>query len=184
QPGGADRHLTGADPQRDGQMLRGRVGVLEAGRAGAGVGAAGVEHHGAYPAGPQHLPAPPHRRRLYPVGGEHRGRVEPRTVVDDERHVPACRLEPGGNASEAETPHGATPCAVRPAVSGRPSIRLAHCTACPAAPLPRLSIAAITMIRPLSPSTVDCRWTALDPSVAPVAGHTPSGSSRTNGSPA
>src|SRR5215813_6709837 len=84
----------------------------------------------------------------------------------------------------ASLAHGATPLADRPAVSGRPSIRLAHCTACPAAPLPRLSSALTTTIRPLSESTVDCRRQALEPSVAAVCGQVPAGSTWTNGSPA
>ena len=50
---------------------------------------------------------------------------------------------PGATVSQ-----GATPCVVRPAVSGRPSMRLAACTAWPAAPLPRLSSAATTTARP------------------------------------
>ncbi len=51
-----------------------------------------------------------------------------------------------------------------PAVSGRPSSRLAHCSAWPAAPLPRLSIALTTTARPASSSTVTCSWQALEPS--------------------
>ena len=43
-------------------------------------------------------------------------------------------------------------------------MRLAHCTAWPAAPLPRLSSALTTMIRPESTSTVACRWQELEPS--------------------
>src|SRR5688572_14737523 len=44
--------------------------------------------------------------------------------------------------------------AVSPADSGWPVIRLAFCTACPAAPLPRLSMAAIATTNPL------CAFTA------------------------
>ena len=45
--------------------------------------------------------------------------------------------------------HGDTAIACRPAVSARPRRRLAFCTAWPAAPLPRLSIATDTTARPL-----------------------------------
>ena len=62
-------------------------------------------------------------------------------------------------------------------------MRLAHCTAWPAAPLPRLSSALTTMTGP-SLVTVAWRRHALAPTVAAVGGHTPSGSTRTNGSPA
>ena len=41
--------------------------------------------------------------------------------------------------------HTSTPESRSPAVSGRPSARFAFCTACPAAPLPRLSSAQTTM---------------------------------------
>ena len=61
---------------------------------------------------------------------------------------------------------------------------LAHCTAWPAAPLPRLSSALTTMIRPESTSTVACRWQELEPAVAAVCGQAPSGSTCTNGSSA
>ena len=58
----------------------------------------------------------------------------------------AAGLQPGDDAGRAEArgcgdAHGATPIAVRPAPSSRPSARLAFCSAWPAAPLPRLSMA-------------------------------------------
>src|SRR5262249_36385748 len=77
--------------------------------------------------------------------------------------------------------HGATPSPDRPAVSARPSMRLAHCTAWPAAPLPGLSGAAVTTTRPESGSVCAARWQALDPRVAAVRG-SPAVSTCTKGS--
>ncbi len=45
--------------------------------------------------------------------------------------------------------HGYTPTGDRPAVSSRPRTMLAHCTACPDAPLTRLSMAARTTTQPV-----------------------------------
>ena len=70
------------------------------------------------------------------------------------------------------------------AASGRPSMRLAFCSAWPAAPLPRLSMAETTTARPARGSATACRWAAFEPAVAALLGHCPSGSRWTNGSPA
>ena len=48
--------------------------------------------------------------------------------------------------------HTSTPVRRRPAVGSRPSARFAFCTAWPAAPLPRLSSAQITIAVPVAPS--------------------------------
>ena len=107
-----------------------------------------------------HLPGPQHRSCRKTVGGEHAGGGIQGAVVDDERHVRrATRLESCCYARGPEPGrrchgHGATPFAVRPAVSGSPSMRLAHCKAWPAAPLPRLSMAATTTARPAARSAV------------------------------
>src|SRR5262249_18064079 len=82
------------------------------------------------------------------------------------------------------TAHGAIPLADSPAVSGRPSIRLAHWRAWPAAPLPRLSSADTTMMRPESRSVAVPSRHALPPRVAAVRGLAPAGSTCTNGSSA
>ena len=101
---------------------------------------------------------------------KHAGRRVERAVVDDQREIGAAAgPDAGGDPGGPEAPgggdaHGATPSALRPAVSGRPRTRLAHCTAWPAAPLPRLSIALQTTTRPESASTVACRWALLLPS--------------------
>src|SRR4029077_16788226 len=96
-------------------------------------------------------------------------------------------LQAGRDSGRAESQrdrdaHGATPIAVRPLVSGSPSIRFAFWMACPAAPLPRLSIAATTTARPALASAAACRWTALEPATEAVAGQRPAGSRVTNGS--
>ena len=117
------------------------VGVREPVRSGAGIGAAGVEHDGPRAAVGQDLLRPQNRRRLHPVCGEHSGGSVERAVVDDQGEVPAAgRLQTGGHSGGPEAlrcghAHGATPSAVRPAVSSRPRSRLAFCTACPAGTL-------------------------------------------------
>ncbi len=146
-----------------GGMLGGAVRVGETGRTGAGVGAAGVEHHRAQPAVRENLLRPQHRRRLDPVAGEHAGGGVVRAVVDHQRDVArAAGLQPRGHPRRSEAhrrghAHGAIPSTDRPVVSGRPSMMLAFCTAWPAAPLPRLSIALVTTMRPESRSTLACR---------------------------
>ena len=134
QAGRADRDLAGADAQRGGDRLGAAVGVGEAVRAGARVGAAGVEDDRAQPLVGDDLLGPEHRRRLDPVGREDGGGDVGRAVVDDQREVerPA-RLDAGGDAGRPESrcggdAHGAIPSAVRPAVSGRPEhqVRVLH----------------------------------------------------------
>src|SRR5690606_7599353 len=78
--------------------------------------------------------------------------------------------------------HGATPVVGRPVVSGMPRARLRHCTAAPAVPLVRLSIAATTTRRRALVSTAICRATLFEPRVAFVVGQEPSGRTWTNGS--
>src|SRR5690606_16332335 len=172
-----------------GDLLGGGVGVLEARGAGAGVGAAGVQHDGADPAALEDLLRPQHGRGLDAVAGEDAGGGAGRPVVDDEGDVavPAV-LEPGDDAGGAEALRGGdvqgeTPIVVRPSSSGRPRARLALCTAPPAVPLVRLSTAATTTMRPASSSRATCTRTVFAPSVMDVAGHRPSGSSSRNGSP-
>ncbi len=126
QAGGADGHLARADTEPLGHPLRGAVRVLEPGRAGAGVGAAGVEHHRGQAAGAQHLLGPQHRGGLDPVGGEHPGRVPARPVVDhqgDVGTVPAAQAggHPGGpEAGGARHAHGVTLMGPAPRWSARP----------------------------------------------------------------
>ena len=155
QAGRADRDVGGAESPAGAATCSAVAWVsAKPAGAGAGVGPAGVEHDRPHDAAGEHLLGPQHRRGLDPVGGEHPGGGVPRPVVDDQGHVGrAAGLEPGGDAGGPEAAGAVTlmariPSAARPVVSGRPSIRLAHCTAWPAAPLPRLSIALTTMTRP------------------------------------
>ncbi len=67
QPGRADGDLARRSRRWPGQVFGCGVRVLEAGRSGAGVGPAGVEHHGAHPPAADHLAGPRHRRGLDPV---------------------------------------------------------------------------------------------------------------------
>ena len=50
QAGGADQDVVRGNAEQVGNLLCGGVGVLETLRAGAGVGAAGVQEHGVGPA--------------------------------------------------------------------------------------------------------------------------------------
>src|SRR6185369_7278439 len=66
-----------------------------------------------------------------------------------------------------ELGHGACPTdSERPVVSGSPNIRLAFCTACPAAPLTRLSIEANETTTPRATSALAPSTTRLVPSEA------------------
>ena len=58
----------------------------------------------------------------------------------------------GGGLRRSAVDHGYTPTTGRPAVSGSPSARLAHWMAWPAAPLVRLSMAAMATIQPVRAS--------------------------------
>src|SRR5690606_3910577 len=128
--------------------------------------------------------------REHAVAREHGGRDVERPVVDDERDVLRARgLEPGRDAGGAEPlrggdGHGATPSVVRPAVCGRPSAMFMDCTAAPAVPLTRLSIAVTVTTRPAAWSTATWTSAVFAPRVIAVVGHWPAGSTRTNGSPA
>src|ERR1039457_2705048 len=73
RPGGAAAISPAPSAGGGGQVLGGGVRVLEAKRAGAGIGPAGVEHHGPDPATPHDLAGPDHRSGLHPVGGEYGG---------------------------------------------------------------------------------------------------------------
>src|SRR5262249_38991222 len=119
-------------------------------------------------------------------GGEDAGRGAQRPLVDDQGEVRGTgRLQPGCHPGGAEAArggdadagrrlrrrrllccaaaHGATPILGRPRPSGRPRARFMLCTAPPAVPLVRLSMALITMIRPVDSSSATCTWTVLAP---------------------
>src|SRR5262249_46917611 len=66
--------------------------------------------------------------------------------------------------------HGHIPGAFSPAVSSNPHIRFMFWIACPTMPLPRLSIAEITVTRLVRSSTASPMWHIFEPSVCLVAG--------------
>src|SRR5262249_47200008 len=77
--------------------------------------------------------------------------------------------------------HTRTPSRRKPAVSASPRARFAFCTACPAAPLPRLSIAQITSDVPVERSVKPAISAASVPCTRATSGATPSGRTRTIG---
>src|ERR1035441_4111621 len=113
------------------------------------------------------------------------------TAVLDHDDLVVKVLEPGQHLSEQLGPvvardcggHGATPTTDSPSVSGQPSARFIDCTAAPAAPLTRLSIAQTATSFAASWSTATASCATLLPTTAPVRGSTPSGSRCTKGSP-
>src|SRR5262249_42053058 len=79
-------------------------------------------------------------------------------------------------------PQGRTGSPSRPAVSACPVIRLAFWSACPAAPLPRLSIAPIAITKPVRGLIAYERKAKLDPVAQPVCGPPPACVRRMKGS--
>ena len=177
QPGGGDGDLARAVSAEDlGGLLGGGVGVLEALRAGAGVGAAGVEDDGGDLAALEDLLGPEDGGGLDAVGGEDARGGAAGPVVDHEGQVRvAALLDPGGDARRRESLaavtltallfasalHPSQPAAARsratpivesPVSSGSPRAMFMLCTAPPAVPLVRLSMALIAMIRPAASS--------------------------------
>ena len=142
QPGRADRDLDGPGfgapvGQRGGDGLGGGVGVLEPLRAGAGVGATGVEDHGAQPSGGQHLLRPQHRRGLDLVAGEHARGAVVGSLVEHQRQVErAGCLDAGCDSGGAEAGgRGDALCAHQPSRCRHLSLRLRV-----TAPLPRSTV--------------------------------------------
>src|SRR5699024_2743009 len=176
--------------QEPGGLLRGGAGVGEALLAGGHIGAAGVEHHGAGLAAASDLAAPLHRCPHHTVGGEHAGGHLLRAVVDHEGQIGAAGgfqpgSDPGGpEALRGGNAHGATPSRGKPRVSGQPHARFIDCTAAPAVPLTRLSMAQTLTTRPALSSTATCTWAVFAPTVPAVLGHCPSASTCTKGSSA
>src|SRR5581483_1495793 len=80
------------------------------------------------------------------------GRADGGTGRADEREVRAAAADAGRDARRLEAPgrgdaHTRTPDRRSPAVSAKPNRWLTFWIACPAAPLPRLSIAQTTIVR-------------------------------------
>src|SRR5205823_2608598 len=86
----------------------------------------------------------------------------------DQRQVLAVGLDARLHARPEEalrSLHGWNPRSVsRPSVSGQPKTRLRFCTACPAAPLTRLSMAEMAIT--VSPSQRTASWQRLVPTTA------------------
>jgi hypothetical protein len=163
---------------REGQGRGGQAGeVLVVPGAGVAVGAVGVagvhdqRAHRVTGCVPGAVAG--HARRLDQVlGGDHR--PGERVVADDEPEVGlARRLDAGGDAGEPEPERGASrPLSLqrKPDVSAQPNARLNPCTAWPAAPLPRLSIAHMATTVPLRSSQRTLRTARSDPATALVCG--------------
>ena len=153
-----------------------RAGVLEPAGAGARVRAAGIHHD------PRNRPlassASRHEDGCRPKAvRRERRRGGARAVGGDDHEVGAARLADAGLADadreagggDEGHAHGWSPTPVSPAVSSRPSATFMFWTACPAAPLPRLSIADTTTARR---SPTRRAWTKawFEPVVCFVAG--------------
>src|SRR5699024_7142032 len=184
------QHFLGGHAQESCCLLCGGAGVGEAFLAGGHIGPAGVEHHGTGLAAAGHLAAPLHRCAHHTVGGEHTGGHVLRAVVDHEGQIGAAGgSQPGGDTGSSEAlrggdGHRATASEGRPRVSGHPHARFIDCTAAPAVPLTRLSMAQTLTTRPALSSTATCTWAVFAPTVPAVLGHCPSARTCTKGSSA
>ena len=135
--------------------------IRQARFTGAGVRVAAVGHDRPRPAARRHLAAVEDGRGLHLVAREHaRHGRRLRGRRGDDREIQLLRLQAAVDAGGDEAPrgghaaaHGNTGPAWRPVVSGRPSITFMFCTACPAAPLTRLSMAENVTASPRSRST-------------------------------
>ena len=151
--GREDDDLLGPDPEPLRDTLGRRAGVLLAGQACRRVCNAGVDDHRL---GLGELEVPPgdgDGRRLHPVPRPHRA-ADRRSERADERDVrPPGRANAGGDAGGGEAGCGgdrhqtSTPESRSPDVGARPKSSLTFWIAWPAAPLPRLSSAQITIVR-------------------------------------
>src|SRR5579864_8694971 len=121
-------------------------------------------------------------RRLHLVAREHRRTHRGQGRAHDREIAPLAAADADGDTRRLEAfgsgdAHTRTPCSRSPAVSGRPKARFAFCTAWPAAPLPRLSIAQITtVVSPFANTPISAAsefWTRAS------SGTTPSGRTRT-----
>src|SRR5450631_2981531 len=151
--------------------------VLEAERASARVGIAGVQDNRDELPAFDDLLRPGHRRSLDAIAGEDAGASTKRPVVHHHRNVSAAtRLDSGGDSCGPKAlgcghAHGATPATGSAVSSASPSAMFAFCRAWPAAPFVRLSSADTTTTRPACSSSATWMCTEFDPSVAPVCGH-------------
>ena len=155
QARGADRDIAvfGTYKRRD--LLGRGLGLLISRLAGARVCASGIKDDGFHMTVGHDLARPLHGSCAEAVRSEHSGSHIQRTVIDHKSQILLtfdCG-NTGFHASRGKTlrkryAHGATPIFVRPASSGSPSATFNDCTACPAVPRLRLSIAAKASKRP------------------------------------
>ena len=159
--GREDEHLLGSQPEEVRRPFRSGARVREALLARRSVRVPGVDDDGARLRALEVLLADDDRRRLDAVRREHR-RADALAVAGDEREVGAELADPRGDAGGPEAlrggdAHTSTPASRSPAVSSKPSATFAFCTALPAAPLPRLSIAQTTIVAARRAVLVDAR---------------------------
>jgi len=121
QPGRADRDVPGCHAEQLRGALGRAVGVGETLPPGTGIRAGRVQHDGVEAPVGHGLARPDHGGGLDPVGREHRGRGELRSVVAHDRHVPlAGGLQPGGHSGGAEALRRRDPCSGDHSSSTRP----------------------------------------------------------------
>ena len=154
--GREDEHLLRVEVEQPARLGRGRERVELAALAGGRVRDARVDHDRLRLGDLEMLLRDDDRRGQHLVDGEHRRADRRHGRADDgeiEPLAPDARGDAGGDEALGRgDAHTSTPASRSPAVSGRPSARFAFCTACPAAPLPRLSIAQTTIRVPVARS--------------------------------
>jgi len=148
-PVGADRDLAGTDASTLLTRL-GRDACREAGRAGARVRAAGVQHHRRKRPSANHLLGPQHRRRLHPVRREDRSRAsDGPSLTTRATSRPRLARPPRCPRRESRVPihaHGAIPSAdSRTSQAGRHQVRVLD--GCPEAPCRGCRSRLVTMTR-------------------------------------
>src|SRR5699024_10755709 len=158
--GGTHQDILDGRVEFPGNTLRCRSSVLVAVRPRVTVRTTtGVENHRTCTTGIHHTLTPNHWIRSATVGGEHSCGDIVGAVIDHERDVGlTARFEARRDSTRTETCrigncHGATPVTANPVVSAKSRAIFMDCTAAPAVPLVRLSIAATAVNRPAAAST-------------------------------
>ena len=155
QARGADRDIAvfGTYKRRD--LLGRGLGLLISRLASACVCASGIKDNGFHMTVGHNPTRPLHGSRAETIRSEHSSSRIQRTVIDYKSQILLafdCG-NTGFHAGRGKTlrkcyTHGATPIFVNPASSGSPSATFSDCTACPAVPRLRLSMAANASRRP------------------------------------
>ena len=153
-----DDHLLGGEPERVGRLDGRRLGIRDSPRTRRGVGDARV-HDDGLRLGPLEMPLrDDHGGREHAIRRPHRG-TDGRLDRAHEREIEARPPDAGADPRRHEAARSGdahqtrTPESRRPVVSSSPKRRLTFCTACPAAPLPRLSSAQRTIASPVRRSS-------------------------------